>query len=45
MLWFTIATGIIVIILLRSFATLKDVFKQAICYKEENDLTYKEVKQ
>ncbi len=40
--WFTIATGIIVIIFVIAglfCLTLKDVFKQAICYKEENDLT------
>lgn len=40
--WFTLATALIVI----AFAiaglfclTIKDVFKQAICYKEENDYT------
>ena len=40
--WFTIASSIIVIIfvLLGLFClTLKDVFKQAIAYKEENDWT------
>lgn len=40
--WFTIATGIIVIIfiLMGLFClTLKDIFKQAIAYKEENDWT------
>ncbi|MDD4689847.1 MAG: DUF2975 domain-containing protein [Eubacteriales bacterium] len=40
--WFTIASSIIVIIfsLLGLFClTLKDVFKQAISYKEENDWT------
>ncbi|MCL2740336.1 MAG: DUF2975 domain-containing protein [Oscillospiraceae bacterium] len=41
-LWFTIASSIIVIIfsLLGLFClTLKDVFKQAVAYKEENDWT------
>ena len=41
-IWFTIASSIIVIIfaLLALFClTLKDVFKQAIAYKEENDWT------
>ena len=41
-IWFTIASSIIVIIfaLLGIFClTLKDVFKQAIAYKEENDWT------
>ena len=41
-IWFTIASSIIVIIftLLGLFClTLKDVFKQAIAYKEENDWT------
>ena len=40
--WFTIATSIIIIIfsLLGLFClTLKDVFKQAVAYKEENDWT------
>ena len=40
--WFTIATSLIVIIfsLLGLFSlTLKDVFKQAVAYKEENDWT------
>lgn len=40
--WFTIASSIIVIIfsLLGLFClTLKDVFKQAVAYKEENDWT------
>ena len=40
--WFTIASSIIVIIfaLLGLFSlTLKDLFKQAIAYKEENDWT------
>ncbi|MCL1816415.1 MAG: DUF2975 domain-containing protein [Clostridiales bacterium] len=41
-IWFTIASAIIVIIfaLLGLFClTLKDVFKQAVAYKEENDWT------
>ena len=41
-IWFTIASSIIVIIfaLLGLFClTLKDVFKQAVAYKEENDWT------
>lgn len=41
-IWFTIASSIIVIIfsLLGLFClTLKDVFKQALSYKEENDWT------
>jgi len=41
-LWFTIASSVIVIIfaLLGLFSlTLKDVFKQALSYKEENDWT------
>ena len=40
--WFTITSGIVVIIfaLLGLFSlTLKDIFKQAIAYKEENDWT------
>lgn len=40
--WFTIATSIIVVIfaLLGLFClTLKDLFKQAVAYKEENDWT------
>lgn len=40
--WFTLATSIVVIIfaLIGLFAlTLKDVFKQAVAYKEENDWT------
>ena len=40
--WFTVATTLIVIIfsLLGLFClTLKDVFKQAVAYKEENDWT------
>ena len=40
--WFTIASSIIIIIfaLLGLFClTLKDVFKQAVAYKEENDWT------
>jgi hypothetical protein len=41
-IWFTIASSIIVIIfaLLGLFSlTLKDLFKQAVAYKEENDWT------
>ena len=41
-IWFTIAASIIVIVfaLLGLFClTLKDVFKQAVAYKEENDWT------
>lgn len=41
-IWFTIASSVIVIIftLLGLFClTLKDVFKQAVSYKEENDWT------
>jgi hypothetical protein len=41
-IWLTIASSIIVIIfsLLGLFClTLKDVFKQAVAYKEENDWT------
>jgi len=41
-IWFTIASSVIVIIfaLLGLFClTLKDVFKQAVAYKEENDWT------
>jgi len=41
-IWFTIASSIIVIIfaILGLFClTLKDVFKQAVAYKEENDWT------
>jgi len=40
--WFTIATAIIAIIFMIAglfCLTLKDVFKQAVLYKEENDLT------
>ena len=40
--WFTVVSGVVVIIfaLLGLFClTLKDVFKQAIAYKEENDWT------
>ena len=41
-IWFTIASSIVVIVfaLLGLFClTLKDVFKQAVAYKEENDWT------
>ncbi len=42
MFWFTLATAIIVIMFVIAglfCLTLKDVFKQAIYYKEENDYT------
>jgi hypothetical protein len=41
-MYFTVPTTVIVIIFIIAglfCLTLKDVFKQAVCYKEENDLT------